>query len=148
MAAKENISLVRRLYKAINTHQSDPAWFDKVAASVLEDFTGINPRGVTRHGAEGLKEHYAAWIRAFPQCDVEVTNVFATKDQAVVEFIGRGTHTGVLQSPAGEIQPTGQKAEVRFCEVFWFREGKVASIHTYYDALELMQQLVPGQKIY
>lgn len=141
MSAKENTSLVRKLYKAINTHQSNAAWFDNVAASIAEDFQGINPRGVTRLGPDGLQEHYSQWIIAFPDCEVEITNVFAKKDQAVVEFIGRGVHAGALQSPTGDIQPTGRKAEVRFCEVFRFREGKIVSIHTYFDALDLMRQL-------
>jgi len=141
MAAKDNATLVQAHYDVINTHQSDPAWFDKIAPTIAEDFQGINPRGVIRRGSEGLKTHYGQWIIGFPDCVVEVTNFFATKDQAVVEFIGRGIHAGVLEGPTRDIQPAGRNAEVRFCEVFRFRNRKIVSIHTYYDALELMQQL-------
>ncbi|TME61642.1 MAG: ester cyclase [Chloroflexi bacterium] len=141
MTAKDNTTLVRKLYDAYNNHQSDPAWFDKAAAIIAEDFEGINPRGVSRGGSVGLNTHIGSWIIAFPGCNVEVTNVFSTKDQTVVEFIGRGTHTGPLPGPSGDIPPTGRKAEVRFCEVYRFKNGKIASIHTYYDALDLMRQL-------
>jgi ketosteroid isomerase-like protein len=147
MTAKDNERLVRTLYDAYNNHQSDPAWFEKAAASIAEDFEGINPRGVTRRGPEGLQRHWQLWVGSFRESNVEVTNVFATKDQAVVEFIGRGTHTGPLQGPAGDIQPTGRKVEVRFCEVYGFKDGKVVSIHTYYDALELMRQLGVTQSL-
>jgi len=141
MTAKDNTTLVRTLYDAYNNHQSDPAWFDKAAAIVAEDFEGINPRGVTRRGPEGLNTHMALWVTAFLESNIEVTNVFSTRDQSIVEFIGRGIHTGPLPGPSGDIPPTGQSAEVRFCEVFRFRKGKIVSIHTYYDALDLMRQL-------
>ena len=98
MTAKDNTTLVRMLYDAFNNHQSDPAWFDKAAAIIAEDFEGINPRGVSRGGSVGLNTHIGSWIIAFPGCNVEVTNVFSTKDQTVVEFIGRGTHTGPYQA--------------------------------------------------
>ena len=141
MTAKDNTTLVRMLYDAYNNHQSDPAWFDKAAAIIAEDFEGINPRGVSRGGSVGLSNHLGSWIIAFPGCNVEVTNVFSTKARTVVEFIGRGTHTGPLPGPSGDIPPTGRKAEVRFCEVYRFKNGKIVSIHTYYDALDLMRQL-------
>jgi len=141
MTAKDNERIVRTLYDAYNHHQSDPAWLDKAAAYIAEDFEGINPRGVTRRGPEGFRQHWLIWVGSLPESNVEVMNVFATTDQAVVEFIGRGTHTGPLQGPAGDIQPTGRKVEVRFCEVYQFKNGKVVSIHTYYDAMELMRQL-------
>jgi len=141
MTAKDNTTLVRMLYDAFNNHQSDPAWFDKAAAIIAEDFEGINPRGFTRRGPVGLSDHWGIWARAFHDSNVEVTNVFSTKDQTVVEFIERGTHTGPLPGPSGDIPPTGRKAEVRFCEVYRFKNGKIVSIHTYYDALDLTRQL-------
>ncbi len=70
-------------------------------------------------------------------------------ERAVVEFIARGVHTGVLHSPAGDIQPSGRKFELRFCDVYQLRNGKIARHATYYDALGFMQQLgvipAPGQ---
>src|SRR5437588_3526176 len=59
----------------------------------------------------------ALWVTAFRESNIEVTNVFSTRDQSIVEFIGRGIHTGPLPGPSGDIPPTGQSAEVRFCEV-------------------------------
>jgi steroid delta-isomerase-like uncharacterized protein len=78
---------------------------------------------------------------AFPDSSVEVTNVFATEEHAVAEAILRGTHTGVLQSPAGDIPPSGRKFELHACDVYRLRNRKVARHASYYDALGFMQQL-------
>ena len=59
----------------------------------------------------------------------------------MVEFIGRGVFTGVLHSPAGDIPPTGRQFELRFCDVYQFRDRKITRHATYYDALGFMQQL-------
>jgi|GEM_PF-289830 len=141
MTAKDNTTLVQGIYEAINSHQSDPAWFDKASASIAEDFEGINPRGLVRHGVEGFDNHIGNWVRAFPGLQIQVTDIFSTRDHTCAEFIGRGVHTGTLQGPLGEIQPTGKQVEVRFCEVYRFKRGQVASIHTYYDMQDLMRQL-------
>ncbi len=67
--------------------------------------------------------------------------MFATEEQAVVEVILRGTHTGVLHTPAGDIPPSGRAFELRACEVFEIWNRKITRHATYYDALGLMQQL-------
>ena len=58
-----------------------------------------------------------------------------------VEVILRGTHTGILHSPAGDIPPTGRTFELRACEVFQIKNRKITRHATYYDALSFMQQL-------
>lgn len=141
MTAKDNSTLVQGIYEAINSHQSDPAWFDKASASIAGDFEGINPRGLIRHGVEGFNNHIGNWIRAFPGLQVQVTDIFSTRDHTCAEFIGRGVHSGTLQSPVGDMEPTGKQVELRFCEVYRFKRGKIVSIHTYYDMQELMRQL-------
>src|SRR5436189_2003617 len=90
MTAKDNTTLVRKLYDAYNNHQSDPAWFDKAAAIIAEDFEGINPRGFTRRGPVGLSDHWGIWARAFHDSNVEVTNVFSTKDRRSLSLLGEG----------------------------------------------------------
>ena len=59
----------------------------------------------------------------------------------MVEFIARGTHTGILHSAAGDIPPTGRKAEVHFCDVYRLKNRKFTRHASYYDALGMMQQL-------
>ncbi len=142
MIVQDNTTLVRTIYDVYNNHQSDPAWLDKFTASTAEDFEWVNvPLGLTLHGPEGHKQYPLGWSTGFPDSRVEVTNLALTEDGAVVKFVGHGTHTGPLHSPAGEIAPTGRRVEIHFCDVYRIRNGKFVSCHTYYDVMGLMQQL-------
>jgi len=139
---QNNATLVRSLYNTYNSHQSDPAWLGKGTDPFAEDCEIINvPLGLNLRGPEGYRQFVLGFADAFPGSSTEVINVFATEDQAVVELIGRGTHTGPLHSPAGDIPPTGRKVDLRFCDVYQIRDGKIISFHSYYDALTMMQQL-------
>jgi steroid delta-isomerase-like uncharacterized protein len=150
MTTQESVAFVRRGYDAYNAHQSDPHWLDYTDEDVAEDCDVVDiPSGMILRGPEGLKQFLLGFSTAFPDSSIEVTNVFATEESAVVEGILRGTHTGVLHSPAGDIPPTGQKVELHACEVFQLRNRKMVRHTSYYDALGFMQQLglipMPGQ---
>jgi steroid delta-isomerase-like uncharacterized protein len=143
MTAQENATLVRAIYENYNRRD-----FDAAAASFAQDCEIVNvPLGVTFRGPEGYKQFEMGWTSAFPDSRLEVTNLFATEEQALVEFIGRGTHTAPLQGPTGEIAPTGRKVEARVCDVWQLRNGKVVGWRSYYDALGFLQQLglIPSQ---
>lgn len=149
MTAQENIALSRSLLDLYNSHRSDPAWLEKIVDHIAEDCEFIDvPTGRTLHGPEGYKEIALFFAEGFPDSTVELTNVFATEDQSVIEFTGRGTNTGPLHMPPGDIPPTGKYSEVRFCSVNRARSGKIVSIHQYFDVLTMLQQLglvpVPG----
>ncbi len=60
---------------------------------------------------------------------------------AAGEFVGRGTHDGLLRTPAGEVAPIGHKLDERFT---WFTEaaeGKLTGARDYYNAMAIMLQL-------
>jgi len=123
-------------------HPSDPDWLARSLAVLTDDCEVVNvPLGATFRGPSGYSRFIQAWTAAFPGSTIEITNSFATDDQGVVEFIGRGTHAGTLLGPAGTIAATGRRAEVRFCNVQRFAGGKVSSFHQYFDLMGLLRQL-------
>ena len=129
-------------YDLYNAHQSDPAWLGKSLASIAEDCeVFLVPLGMTLRGRDGYKQFLLGWAEAFPDSRVEITSLHIGEDHAVIEFIGRGTHTDTLHSPAGDIPATGRKVEFRLCDVRRIKNGKFVSLHQYYDALGFMQQL-------
>jgi ketosteroid isomerase-like protein len=67
-----------------------------------------------------------------------LTNLVATDDTVVAEYTGRGTNTGTLQTPMGEIPATGRSVEIRFCDVVEFRGGEMAGGRSYYDLAGMM----------
>ncbi len=142
MTAQENVVLVQSLLDLYNNHQSDPAWLDKSVAAFAADSELIDvPTGRTLPGPEGYKQLVLFFAEAFPGSSVELTNAFATEDQAVIEFTGRGTNTGPLHMPTADIPPTGRYSELRFCGVNRIKSGKIVSSHNYYDVMTMLQQL-------
>lgn len=142
MTTQGILTFVRRGYDAYNARHSDPNWLDFATGDVAEDGEVVDmPSGMILHGPEGLKQTLLGFGMAFPDSSLEVTSIFATEDHAVVEFIVRGTHTGVLHTLGGDIPPTGRKFELRPCDVYQLKNRKITRHATYYDALGLMQQL-------
>ena len=137
VSAADNAALARKAYDLWNRRD-----FDGGAALCAPDVEVVNiATGQTFPGPEGVRRYQQSWATAFPDARVEVTHVIAAEDGAVVEFTGRGTHTGPLAGPQGEIPATGRPVEIRFCDVYEIRGGKIARQRTYFDLATLMRQL-------
>ncbi len=46
-----------------------------------------------------------------------------------------------METPSGIVEPTGNRIEVEFVEVWRIRDGKVVSGHNYIDSATVMRQL-------
>jgi steroid delta-isomerase-like uncharacterized protein len=142
MTTQEILAFVQRGYDAYNAHQSNPHWLAYTDTDVAEDCEVIDvPSGMILWGPEGLKQFLLVFSTAFPDSRGEVTSMFAAEGCAAVEAILRGTHTGIMQSAAGALPPSGRRVELRVCEIFQIKNGKITRHATYYDALGFMQQL-------
>ena len=142
MAAQEHVALARSLLDLFNSRQSDPAWLDKGMAAFAADFEDIDvPSGATLRGPDGHKRLMLLLVENFPDSRVELTNAFATEDQVVLETTWRWTNSGSLHLSTEATPTTGRSAELRMCHVLQFRNGKIVSVHTYYDMMTQMEQL-------
>ena len=59
----------------------------------------------------------------------------------MVEFTGRGTHTGTLETSMGAIPATGRSLTIKLCDVVELKDGKVQEQRTYFDTGSMMAQL-------
>ena len=142
MTIQEVETFIRSLYDRFNSHITDPQWLDKVVANVSDDCNILDiPSGMMLAGKEGMQLFLSTWTTAFPDCSMEVTNMMVCEEQAVVEFTCRGTHTGTLYGPGGEITPSGHKLVLHYCAVYELKEGQIVEHRLYYDALRLLQQI-------
>ena len=133
----DNAELARRLHEAWNERS-----FDEIAEAVAPDSTiTIVGSGDTFEGVEGARTYNTMWSDAFPDGEVTVDRVIASGDWVVVEFTGRGTHTGTLVTSMGEIPATGRSLTLQLCDVMEFKDGKVRSQKTYFDSGSMMAQL-------
>lgn len=137
MSAQDNATLARTIYEAFGNDD-----FDRVLTYAMEDIEVVFvPFGQTVRGHEGFRQFMQGYKTAFPDMRLEVTDQVASEDGVASEFIARGTHTGPLIGPVGEIPPTGRRVELRAAEVWRIENGKIASLHNYQDTATMMQQL-------
>ena len=140
MAAQENVALARSLVDLQNSRQSDPAWLDKSVAVFAADSEVVNAASDrTFHGPDGYKRFMRFFTGSFPDLRIELSNEFATKDQVVLEGIFRRTNTGSRNLPTGALPATGHAGEVRVCQILQFRNGRIVSLHCYYDMTILLE---------
>jgi steroid delta-isomerase-like uncharacterized protein len=137
MSAQENARLARELYDAFGRMD-----FDRCLAMATDDVEVLLvPADQTFTGKEGLRQFMQVWKTATPDGVVTVVNQIASDDGVVNECTYHATHTGPLMSPAGEIPASGKTLDLRFCEVWTVRGGKLASIHNYQDFATLLRQI-------
>jgi steroid delta-isomerase-like uncharacterized protein len=130
--------LAENLQKAWDNQ--DMAALAQLYAEDATMYTPGSPEPV--QGREAIEKNEAAFLRAMPDLSLEFTLILISGNHIVFEFIARGTFTGPLASPEGDIPPTGKsmKAKVAFIAKV-NADGLIEEDRTYYDTAEFMRQL-------
>jgi steroid delta-isomerase-like uncharacterized protein len=127
--------------KASITAYNEKDW-DRVKESVTP--TVVYDEVATQRRVSGAKEvidTWKAWARAIPDSKATFDREVASGNTVTLEGTWRGTHKGPLQTPNGDIAPTGRTIELRAVEVVDVADGKATSIRHYFDMATLMDQL-------
>jgi ketosteroid isomerase-like protein len=134
---QDNDGTAREFYDAWNARD-----FDRVAGLVAQDGEIVLVGSEARFsGPEGARQWSLSWAGGFPDGEVMIDRVLSAGDQVVVQFTGRGTHTGDFVTPGGTLPPTGRRATLKFCDVLDVSGGKITSMHSYFDTASLLTQL-------
>ncbi len=130
--------IARAVYENFNLRRVDES-----AQWVAEGCEWLDvPSCTVFHGPDGYVEFDSAWIRAFPDIGLAITNMIVSGDLVATEFIAEGMHQGPLVGPTGEtIPPTGRPIEMRCIEVQQYGGGQIVRARFYYDALTMVRQL-------
>jgi predicted ester cyclase len=140
MTKQDNAARIRSLYDAVNRKDLETiASFGAPTSEWLDV-----PFNFTSTGPSAIIEPWKNWFNIFPDATCEVRSLVVLGDHVVAQGFGRGTHRGVFNSPAGTLEPTGRKMEVRFCDVYQLNDGKIIRADSYFDFYGLWQQLAPG----
>jgi steroid delta-isomerase-like uncharacterized protein len=132
-----NSSTAQQLYSYWNDRE-----FDRLAELLTDDGEIVLVGSGTRfEGHEGAKEFSRMWADGFPDGKVQIDDVIEAGDRVVVQFTGRGTHTGTLRSPGGEIPASGRSVTLKLCDVHRIENGKIKSVHSYFDSASLLTQI-------
>jgi ketosteroid isomerase-like protein len=139
MTNETNAQRIRELYEAVNAKNLDViAGFGAPESEWLDV-----PFAYLATGERAIIDPWKNWFDIFPDATCEVRSLVAFEDYVVAQGIGRGTHEGVFNSPAGDIQPTGRKMEVQFCDVYRLKDGKILRADSYFDFYGLLKHLTP-----
>jgi steroid delta-isomerase-like uncharacterized protein len=126
-------SIAREMVDAIN--RDDMAAYKSL---LHPEYSYRGPDGQVERGQDAGVAVIQMYRNAFPNdLKIEIQNIYAAGDTAVVEFIGGGTHGGELAGVA----PTGRKVAVPVVTILEMRDGKVHTEREYFDSGYLMQQL-------
>lgn len=129
---------VEEVIAALNAH--DAAAFGAFYSqdAVVHDPGAPEPlRG--RDAIQQSAQRHLTWR---PDFDMQVQHVLVDGADVAFRAVIVGTHTGMLQLPAGEVAPTGQRVETPMA-VFSRNgeDGLIVEEHRYYDLAGLFRQL-------
>jgi steroid delta-isomerase-like uncharacterized protein len=139
--AQPSMLSIANVAKASVIAYNEKNW-EKVHASVTPDC--LYDEVATNRKTTGVKDTIAlwqGWARAFPDSKATFENQFVAETTVVLELTWRGTHTGPLPTPHGEIAPTGKTIEFRACQVIEVSGERAKTIRQYFDMTTLLRQL-------
>ncbi|MGD8539098.1 MAG: nuclear transport factor 2 family protein [Candidatus Aminicenantes bacterium] len=140
----------------VSTEQPDID-LKKVADKIVKAYTSLDPVAMANlyaedavlsepgediRGRKAIQEHMESMFKAFPDFKIEFLTVIPSGNHIAFEMLARGTNTGPMMTPEGEIPPTGKKVEFK---AVWIgrisQEGLIEEDRTYYDTADFMKQL-------
>jgi steroid delta-isomerase-like uncharacterized protein len=138
--SEKNETTVRRLM--------DEAWNKgnlKVIDEVLSsDHMQHDPMNQGR-GLEAARNEVKKYRTAFPDCRLDIDELFSVGDKVIVRWRYSGTHKGQLEG----LTPTGKRVNGTGITIHRFMGEKIQESFSNWDALGLMQQLgvvtLPGR---
>ncbi len=101
------------------------------------DYSYMGGDGQVQKGPDAGLAVAQMFATGYPDGKIDIQQIHAAGNVAIVEFIGRGTHQGDLMG----IAPTGRKIEMPVCDVLEIRDGKIIAEREYMDMAHMMQQL-------
>jgi steroid delta-isomerase-like uncharacterized protein len=98
------------------------------------------------HGRDAIAPFIGGMHAAFSDWLHEV-EIQAAGNLVVAEGTWNGTHSGPMRTPQGEVAATHRRVSVPFVGVFRVRDGRITSVHNYFDQIGFLAQLglVPEQ---
>jgi ketosteroid isomerase-like protein len=139
MSTANNADIIKGLYEAVN--KKDLEYIENLGADNSE-WLDV-PFNYTSKGARAIVDPWKSWFEIFPDATCEVQSLVNLGNYVVAQGIGRGTHKGVFNSPAGELQPSGVHMQTNFCDVYRLENGKIIRADSYFDFYALLGQLAP-----
>ena len=120
---------------------NDADW-DRVRALIAPDLSYAE-NGTRRRAdsADAYLEIAKSTKAAFPDFTGTIEATATNEDTVVQRIVWEGTHTGVLNTPAGPVQPSGNRVHVVSSAWSRFEGDTIREIQFHIDALSLREQI-------
>jgi steroid delta-isomerase-like uncharacterized protein len=123
------------------------AYFEAVGRRDLDAMTAFYEPGGTGeiYGLVELRvpDTYRDWFgnvfRAFPDFKLEIVELIASDEKAVVRWQATATFNGTTRFEG--LEPNGARVIIRGCDVLTVREGRIQRNDAYLNGVELARQL-------
>lgn len=116
--------------------------WDKAKATVTPNYTYDEVATHRRvEGIDQVLEIWKGWAKAFPDSKATFHDAHVSGNTVVLELSWKGTQTGPMITPDGEVPPTGKSLDMRAVQIQEIQGGKVASTRQYFDLATMMSQL-------
>jgi steroid delta-isomerase-like uncharacterized protein len=137
MSEQDNVKIAHAAFDAFNQHD-----LSQWAKNEADNYVFVGPVTPGPMNGDQGRAYAQNFINAFPDLRFEVMRTIADGDFVVVNWIGRGTHTGPLGAPSGSaIPPTHKHAMVHGSNTYQFKNGKLVHNQVYWDMAGLLAQL-------
>jgi len=90
-----------------------------------------------RPGVKGLREHYIALLKGFPDLRVEIEDIIAEGEKVAHRFTFCGTHRGEFLGVA----PTGRSVSAAGMQVNLFSDGKCIEVWSVHDTFRFLSEI-------
>jgi hypothetical protein len=124
----DNEAIVRRAYHAAEGDVLDVAGF---VAGFADDGVFNDIVGQESYRGEQLGDVVLRMAKLLPDVHRELHRVSMFGDVVAVELSIQGTFLGPLETPAGDVQPTGAKVDVPTADFWYLGDGKVETFNCY-----------------
>jgi steroid delta-isomerase-like uncharacterized protein len=116
--------------------------WDDVARTITSDavYDEVANRRTAR-GTSDVVTMWKGWAEAMPDSTATIESVHVSSTTAILELTWRGTHTGPLRTPGGDLPATGNTFEVRACMIVDVSDGKTRVMRHYFDMMTMLTQL-------
>ena len=131
-------SFTRRYYELFNQRR-----FEEAEALIDPQAVFTYPAAREHFiGRAGYREIVGRWTEGFPDAYLNITALRVLGDTVLTEWIGAGTHQGMLELPGlAGIPATGRKAELPMRETIRIVKGLVVEGRMEFDSHELRRRL-------
>jgi steroid delta-isomerase-like uncharacterized protein len=132
MPPQENIDALQRAWIRLKVRDLE-GYLELYSNSVIHH--GYSSR--IRPGVPGLRQHYIALLKGFPDLRIEIDDIIAKGERVAHRFTFCGTHRGEFLG----IPATGKPISAPGMQINLFSDGKCIEVWSVHDSYRFLTQI-------